>query len=440
MIKDSLDIIRKIQSHNYEAYYVGGCVRDALLLKEPKDLDIATSATPDELKEIFPNCKLVGECFGVICVKTEDDGDVEIATFRTDGKYSDGRRPNEVLYTRSLDEDAERRDFTINALYSNPLKGQCKDLFGGNEDLKNKLIRFIGNPDERIKEDHLRMMRACRFSAQLNFMIEEYSLDAIKRNSKLIDKIAPERIQTELNKLLLSDQPIYGINNLVYTGLLGRILPEVYCLLFEKQNPKYHPEGDVLTHTLLVIGYLIGEPLELILAGLFHDVGKPNTHSVEDDVIRHKRHDKEGAEITEKILKRLRYSNDIIEKVVWLVKNHMKIWQVDKMKKSTFRKFASHKWFDDLVTLMEADNNARPPKEPGDIRSIIEEKKKKYDLENYTPEELKPSCILTGMDLIHLGYKPGPLFGKILDSVFEAQLNDKFKSKEDAIKFVKNKF
>lgn len=430
----ALYIVKTLQDKNYQAVYAGGCVRDMLMKRTPKDIDIATSALPDQIEQLFKRTIPVGKAFGVINVLIEDH-DIEVATFRSDGNYDDGRRPESIAFC-SMKEDARRRDLTINGLFLDPIKNQIYDFVNGQQDILLKTIRFIGNPEQRIQEDKLRMLRATRFATQFTWPIEAYSAFFIKRCAHEINQISNERIQEELTKILQAEVS-FGFKGLLDLHLLQYVLPEIYKLKGCQQNKTWHPEGDVWMHTLYLL-HKLSEYTDnkiLLWAGLLHDVGKPETTYTEDGIIKSKEHAKVGAKIAEKILKRLKFSNKETEAIYQLVYNHMSIKQAKEMRKSTLRKYLGRPDIENLMTLSYYDSLAGI----GDVdwyRFLI---KKKIEFKN-EQKPILPPCLLNGYDLISLGFKPGPEFKKILENILDLQLEDQIISKEQALKFVKENY
>ncbi len=350
------DIVRTLQEAGHEALFAGGCVRDRLLGNEPKDFDIATSATPDEILKHFPKAGTVGAHFGVVLVK-RGGHHFEIATFREDGKYSDGRRPDNVVFS-TAENDARRRDFTINGMFHDPIANKTIDYVEGEDDLASGLIRCIGNPGDRFREDYLRLLRAIRFSTSFEFEIEENTWRAIRDTAENIQHISPERIREELDRIWVSPHRLRGFDLLVESGLMKILLPEILDLQGCEQPPQWHPEGDVFIHTRLMLSHLPKDAsLPLVLSVLFHDIAKPATFTYEpdEDRIRFNGHDKIGADMTREILLRFRYSNAVIDSVTSAVKNHMKFKDVQKMRSSTLKRFMARDGFDDELALHRVD-------------------------------------------------------------------------------------
>ena len=423
-----------LQQNGNDAVFAGGFVRDMILGKPAHDIDIATSASPDIVVSLLKKnhflIKEVGKAFGVVLAKSGDI-EFEIATFRTEEGYSDGRHPDKVSFS-TMKEDAQRRDLTINALFFDPIKEEIIDFVNGKEDIKNGIIRFVGVADERINEDKLRMMRAIRFAIKLGFKIEDSSFKAIRKHASEINIISPERINQEFVKMIECRKPSIMFDLLDSSNLMTYIFPEIKKLVGLKQDPEWHPEGSVDIHTKLVMEQLKDGSVELILGGMFHDVGKFDTFGIkENGRIGAHGHDKVGAEITENVLRRLKFSNEQIEHVVTLVENHMKGHHASEMKKSTLRRYIAQPHFNDLLRLTEADalSSNKDTSEIDYIRSHIEEFKDWKEL---------PPPLVTGRDLINLGLKPGPNFKTILDTCMDKQLEGSIVTKEDGISLVKD--
>lgn len=428
----ALEIVRTLGEKGYEAFFVGGCVRDALLGVECDEIDIATSATPEQIQRTFPKTVAVGESFGVVLVITEDMK-FEVATFRRESGYGDGRHPELVDYTESVEEDVRRRDFTINGMLYDPVSGELYDYAGGLGDLERGLVRTIGDPGERFGEDRLRMMRAVRFASCLGFEIDGAALSAIRHEASAISVVSGERIREELVKILTRRNPGNGLRLLSSSGLLRHFLPEVECMHGVRQPPQFHPEGDVFEHTCLVMDMLYGSTdgrysEEVAVAALLHDVGKPPTYS-ESDRIRFNGHDRVGARMSEDICRRLRFSKKQIKRISELILEHLKFKDVFNMRKSTLKRFLSLPYFEEHMQMHLADCMASHGQT--DAYDFIREK-----MEEYGREEIKPPSLLNGRDLIGLGYSPGPVFSEILGQVQEMQLENRLSSREEAVEFV----
>jgi tRNA nucleotidyltransferase/poly(A) polymerase len=422
-------VIRTLRARGYHAYLVGGCVRDLLLGSEPQDYDIATSATPDEVLAIFPGSLLVGAHFGVVVVGQN----LEVATFRSDHAYEDGRRPGRVQFESDPAQDVLRRDFTINALLLNPETGQILDFVGGRADLDAKLIRAIGEPAARFREDHLRLLRAVRFASRLGFTIEPVTLAAIRQLAPLVARVAAERIRDELSRILTSGQARRGFELLDSTGLLPHVLPEISALQGVEQPPQYHPEGDVWTHTLMMLeGLPAGTPLPLALGVLLHDVGKPATFRIAER-IRFDGHVEAGIDVARVLLNRLRYSNDEITQVEALIANHMRFKDLPNMRESKVKRFLRMSGFDQHLELHRLDCSCSS----GHLENYEFAKAKLSEL---PPETLKPEPLITGRDLIAEGYPPGPRFSKILAFLEDAQLEATITNKSEALRLLHRVF
>jgi poly(A) polymerase len=430
MQTQALEIVKRLRDHGYQAVYAGGSVRDMILGLIPKDYDIATNARPEIVESLFEKTLPVGKNFGVIIVII-DDVQTEVATFRVD-HGTDGRRPDSVTFS-SMEEDAHRRDFTINGMFFDPIQEKIIDCVKGHEDIQNKIIRFIGNPDARIVEDKLRMLRAVRFSVKLGFSIEPETLEALKRHSSEIKQVSAERITEELQKILRTGNYRKAMDLLFETGLIDHILPEIAAMKGCEQPVDYHPEGDVLNHTILALESLPADASdELRMGVLFHDVGKPPTQTFEDR-IRFSGHELRGKDMTREIMARMRVSNEFADRVIALVGNHMKFMFVKEMRTSRLKRFMAEPHFDEHMALHRADCSSSH-KDLGNYDFMLEK------LKTYEPEEIRPPRILTGHDLISMGFLPGILFKKILGDVEDQQLEGTIKAREDALSYVKSKW
>jgi len=437
-------IVQTLRQHGFHAYLAGGCVRDLLLHREPADYDVATSATPAQVMQIFPETYAVGVQFGVVLVPMplgSDAGEpsaknrtIEVATFRSDLRYSDGRHPDEVRFSLDPREDVARRDFTINGMMLDPLTNEILDFVGGRNDLEAKLIRSIGDPSRRFAEDKLRMLRAVRFAARLEYAIENQTLAAIQNHAPEIEVVSRERVRDELTKMLTGSHARRAFLLLDETGLLQQVLPEISAMKGVRQPPEFHPEGDVFVHTLLLLDHLPHPcPPTLAWGALLHDVGKPATFRVAPDRIRFDGHVDVGVKIAEEICSRLRFSNHDSDQVLALVQNHMRFGHVSRMKESTLKKFLRMPGFDQHLALHRADSLASH----GHLSTyeFIREK-----LAEIPAEKIRPAPLVTGDDLIAAGYSPGPKFREIFESVEDAQLEGKLSSHEAALEFIKNAF
>jgi poly(A) polymerase len=434
-------ICRQLRAAGHQAYLVGGCVRDILLKREPADYDVATDATPERVQELFPRSLAVGAKFGVIVVLQESETapplQVEVATFRSDVGYTDGRHPDKVVYAKSAEEDVKRRDFTINALLLDPETNEILDYVGGRKDLDAGIIRAIGKPAERFAEDKLRMIRAVRFAARFHYAIEAGTFTAIVKAAADIHEVSAERLRDELTKILTEGAARRGFELLDETRLLDQLLPEVSRMKGVEQPPQFHPEGDVWTHTLMMIGGLPkGCSPTLAWGVLLHDVGKPPTFtppSGPNDRIRFDNHVEVGVRIAEEICRRLRFSNDDTAQILALIAGHMRFKDVPQMKTSTLKRFVRQERFDEHLELHRLDCSSSH----GHLDN--------YDLvrdfvANTPPEQVRPPRLITGNDLIQMGFKPGPPFHAILEAVEEAQLSGRIATKDDAIRMIQQEF
>jgi len=431
----ALKIIKKLRNKGYQAYLAGGCVRDILIGKKPQDYDIVTSAKPEEIEAILKKTIPVGKKFGVI-LAVEEGHHFEIATFRSDAGYSDGRRPDAIYFTNAQD-DAKRRDFTINGLFFDPFSKKVVDYVGGQEDLKRKILRFIGSPEERIKEDNLRILRAIRFKNSLGLKYDSQTFKALQKNAYLIWNISAERLQDELNKILKDKNRFDALKDMEEIGLLKYLFPEIERLKGVLQPDLYHPEGDVFQHTLLALKHLPPKaPLFLIWATLFHDLGKPDTFKVTDR-IRFDGHAKRSLELAGEICQRLRMPKKEQQMIGWLVEYHMILSDLPKMRRAKQLKWLLDPRFKYLLALFKADvlGSVKDPKK-ADL-SLYNQIKKLYQEAKKLPRPKKP--ILTGKDIIkYLKIPQGPQIGKLLKLVEEAHLEGKIKTKKQAIKYLKN--
>lgn len=405
-------------------------MRDLLLNLEPKDYDIATDATPAEIVRIFPDALLVGVQFGVVLVD-----DVEVATFRSDQAYRDGRHPEGVVYEKDARQDVLRRDFTINALLLDPWLPHLQpvDYVGGVEDLRRGIIRAIGDPLKRFEEDHLRMLRGVRFATRFGFKIEPSTMAAIRQLRAKIVRVSPERIHDELVRILTEGNARRGFELLDSSGLLEYILPEVAAFKGVQQPPEFHPEGDVWVHTLMMLEGLPPDPsITLALGVLLHDVGKPSTFRIAER-IRFDGHVEAGERIALEILKRLRFSNEETEQVIALIANHMRFKDVGQMRESTVKRFLRLPRFEEHLTLHRLDCAASH----GNLENY---EFMKTRFEASPPEQLRPPRLISGQDLIAAGYRPGPQFSSMLAAIEDAQLEDRIHTRGEALELVQSLF
>lgn len=429
--RDAVRMVRTLRAAKHEAYLVGGCVRDLLRGVPPKDYDVATSATPDEVQRVFPKTVPVGAQFGVVLV-LQGDASYEVATFRTDEGMADGRHPERVVFSTAK-EDAQRRDFTINGLFWDPVARRVLDYVGGQADLRRRVIRAIGDPARRFAEDKLRILRAVRFSAVLGFTIEPKTWAAVVAHVRDVGDVSHERIRDELIKLFTGPKPGRGLDLLDRSGLLAFLLPEVAATKGVQQPPEFHPEGDVYVHTKLLLNLLKSASPTLALAGLFHDVGKPPTFKVRDR-IRFDGHDHVGAEMTQKICHRLRLSNEQTEKIVSAVRDHMRFKDVQRMRVSTLKRMLRAPNFEEELALHRADCLASH-KQLENWR-FLRRKLKEFS----APQALKPAPLVTGRDLLAAGYPESPQIGQILRVVEEQQLEGTVSTKAEALALIQQEF
>jgi poly(A) polymerase len=425
-----------LRRNSYQALLVGGCVRDLLLGREPADYDVTTDANPDQVTALFPESIAVGAQFGVILIP-RDGLKVEVATFRSDVGYSDGRHPDSVVYSKTAQEDVQRRDFTINGLLMRHDSSEVLDYVGGQADLEAKVIRAIGEPGRRFTEDKLRMMRAVRFAARFGFEIESETFRAVRRHVGEIHEVSPERLREELTKLLTEGAARRAFELLDETWLLQQVLPEIGAMKGVEQPPQYHPEGDVWIHTLLMLEGLPEDASPTLAWGvLLHDVGKPPTFqsaAETGDRIRFNNHVEVGVRMAEAICKRLRFSNEDTEQILALVDNHMKFGAVEEMRASTLKKFVRLPHFDEHLALHRLDclSSHRRLDSYEFVRRFLE----------VTPAaQVRPQRLLTGDDLQTMGFRPGPLFAEILRALEDAQLEGQIATQEEAAQYVMNRF
>ena len=479
-------ILRKLLDEGHQAYLAGGCVRDLLLGRQPKDYDVATSATPDIVLDLFPRTFAVGAHFGVVLVSAEIDGQptlTEVATFRSDGAYSDGRHPDAVRYTLSPEEDVQRRDFTINGLLLNldlnfgfpdfnmnsgapglegrgpqrqvfvvgvvetwdtdpaALRRFVLDYVEGLADLDAGILRAIGQPERRFEEDHLRMLRAVRFATRFDFAIAPATQSAIRSLAHKIEAVSRERVRDELTRMLTEGHARRAFELLDQTGLLAQVLPEVAKLKGVEQPPQYHPEGDVWTHTLMLLAQLEpGCPMTLAWGALLHDIGKPATFqppSGPGDRIRFNGHVEVGVRIAAEICRRLRFSNDETAQILALVENHMRFADVPRMKASTLKRFFRLNRFEEHLALHKMDCQASSLDMRGNLDNYNFARER---YESMPIEEVRPTPLLTGRELIAVGYHPGAAFKTMLHAVEEAQLEGAIHTLQEDLALIQAQF
>ena len=458
MKEAAISVIHSLRKHGHQAYLVGGCVRDLLLGREPADYDVSTDATPREVMRIFPETYAVGEHFGVVLVPVagltandleevarhdpvETKGEsakhhaIEVATFRNDGIYSDGRHPDDVRFSKTAQEDVQRRDFTINGLLLDPLEhDRVLDYVGGRADLDAKLIRTIGDAERRFGEDKLRMLRAVRFAARFGYQIEPQTMSAIQRLAPQIHQVSRERMREELTKMLTEGQAKRAFELLDESRLLHEVLPEIEKMKGVEQPPQYHPEGDVFLHTLLLLEKLpAGASRTLAWGALLHDVGKPPTFRRAPDRIRFDGHVEVGVAMAKEVCHRLRMSNDDIEQILALVDNHMRFADTPRMKQSTLKRFMRLPKFDEHLELHRLD--CLSSHADLSLYQLVSRR-----VQETPAEEIRPKPLINGEDLIAMGFRAGPQFKKILSAVEDQQLEGTISTHEAALGFVKSNY
>jgi len=427
-------IVRRLKQSGFEAYFVGGCVRDFILGDVPGDYDIVTSARPDQVMAMFSHTVAIGAKFGVVAVIVEHHP-YEVATFRSDDIYEDGRRPSHVYFS-SAREDVFRRDFTVNGLLMDPATNEIIDYVNGRADIEKKIIRTIGDPDSRFNEDFLRMLRAIRFAANLDFVIEPATQRAIEKNAVKIKQISAERLQEELGKILTRGGSRRGFELMINTGILREILPEIDKLKGVEQPPRFHPEGDVWQHTLMMLELLPedGETnanLCLAWGTLLHDVGKPISRSEDENGVHFYGHVRQGEKIADEIMQRLKFSRAQREAVLNLIGQHMIFMNVQKMRPARLKRFLRVPDFDLHLELHRLDCLAS--------HGMLDNHEFcRNQLENLAVEELHPPRLLTGDDLITLGFTPGKIIGEILRALEDEQMEGRVSSRDEAKIFVEN--
>ncbi len=424
------EICRRLTQAGHRALLAGGCVRDLLLGVPSKDYDIATSASPHAVARLFEKCVSVGAAYGVQIVVLPE-GMFEVATFRKDGPYLDGRHPDHVEFVDEI-EDARRRDFTVNAMFFDPATDSIIDYVGGREDLQRRVIRTVGEPCARFAEDHLRLLRAIRFAARLRYEIEPQTWNAITEMAQLVVSTSGERIREEILKILTEGGARRAFELLDRSRMLVHILPEVAAMKGVEQPPEFHPEGDVFEHTLMMLDMASAPSATLAMAILLHDVGKPLTQTFEDR-IRFNNHDKVGARETEKICRRLRMSNEDTKRIAWIVENHMRVDAIPSMRENRRKRFVREDDFQDLLEVCRLDCLASH--NSLDTINWIEE----Y-IAKLPPEQLKPAPLLRGGDLIEMKYTPGPVFAEILHAVEDEQLEGTIATPDEAKAFVESRW
>ena len=427
-------IVERLHRAGFQAYYAGGCVRDSLLGLKPKDYDIATAAHPEQVRALFPRTLAVGAHFGVVIV-LERGMEFQVATFRSDDAYIDGRHPVGVTFS-TPEMDAERRDFTINGMFFDPIRDEVIDYVGGRADLTGRVVRAIGDPAARFREDRLRLLRAVRFAAAFGFEIEPATWEAVRAAAPEIHSISAERIREELVRIFSAPTRLRGFDLLDASGLMAQVLPEIEALKGCEQPPQFHPEGDVFVHTRRMIELLpetVSVPL--VFSVLFHDIGKPATYSLDpaEGRIRFSGHDKVGADMTLGVMERLRFSRDVIDATVEAVANHMIFKDVQLMRVSRLKRFMARPRFEEEMELHRVD--CASSHGALDNYEFLREK-----LAEFAREPLIPAPLINGRDILALGWKPGRRVGEILEAVQTRQLEGALTSREEAIAFVRETF
>jgi poly(A) polymerase len=433
MEKTAREIAECLRGNGHIAYFAGGCVRDIVRRETPKDFDIATDAKPETVQQLFPRTYSVGAHFGVIIV-LENGFQFEVATFRSDEAYIDGRHPSAVHFS-SPEEDAKRRDFTINGMFYDPVAEEVIDFVGGRADIDAKLVRAIGDPAQRFAEDRLRMLRAVRFATVLDYTIDNQTWDALVANATSINEISAERIRDELVHIFLSPNRTRGWDLLDSSGLMRAILPELDRMKGVLQPEQFHPEGDVFEHTRLMLQFLPEKvSVPLVFAVLLHDVAKPVTATIDETGrIRFSGHDRAGAEMAEEIMRRLRFSGVEIEATVEMVRQHMVFKDVPKMREAKLKRFMARPTFDDEMELHRVDCE-------GSHRMLDNYEFLLRKREEFANEPIIPPPLVRGHDLIALGLQPGPKFGEILEAVETRQLEGNLRTREEALEWVKREY
>lgn len=448
----ALKILKQIRKAGFTAFFAGGSVRDRLLGRKAKDFDIATNALPEQIEALFPKTVAVGKAFGVIVV-VEDGTETEVATFRTDGGYQDGRRPDSIEFC-SAEEDAKRRDFTVNGMFYDPIEDKVIDYVGGQEDLKKKVIRAIGDPDRRFAEDHLRMLRAVRFAHTLGFEIDPSTREAIKKHAPDLSKISAERIENEFSRMLTESlRPGDALKELVELGLMDFIIPEILPMIGQEQPPEFHPEGDVFVHTCLMLNLMNGQTEESAPRGadtpvcsvpkqpdnfrkllaytvLLHDVGKPDTAFMGEDRLRFHGHERKSAQMAEEILRRLKLPTREIKQIVIAIDGHMRFKDVQKMNKSTLRKLMGSETFYLELELHRVDCSGSH----GILDNYTFLLEKAEEMKN---EPVLPERWITGKDLKQLGVVSGPRMGELIQTAYDAQLEGRFATRDELLEWLR---
>ncbi len=428
----AMDLAKRLNAAGHQALFAGGCVRDKLLGRDPEDYDIATSARPAEVLKLFPGSNEVGAHFGVVIVK-HHGVHVEIATFRTDGSYKDGRRPESVEFS-TAEKDAQRRDFSVNGLFENPDTGELIDFVGGLADLKSGVLRAIGDPVSRFTEDGLRLLRAVRFATTLGFEIDPVTRTALSSNSHLLARISMERIRDEFSKIIAAPRRRSGIELLVDSGLMDWIVPEFLATRGCEQPQEFHPEGDVYVHTCIMLEMLAPDaPLDLCLAVLMHDIAKPPCRTVDDGTgrIRFNGHDAKGATMAGEIMRRMKYPNDLTAAVVAMVARHMQFMNVQQMRTAKLKRFMAEPTFPREMELHRVDCGSSNGLTDNHEFLIAKD-------EEFKSAPLIPAALVTGRDLIAVGLQPGPRFREILEIIQTEQLEGRLDGRDAALELLRS--
>ncbi len=424
--KEALKVVGTLKDAGHSAYMVGGCVRDMIMGLQPHDFDIATSALPEDVLSIFPRCHQIGAAFGIINV-VADDHCFEVSTFREERSYSDGRHPKDIKYTDSPELDARRRDFTINAMFYDPAEKGLLDFIGGQQDVKDKIMRTVGDPKERFAEDCLRLLRAVRFAARFDLTIQPEVIEAIKANISGLKRLSAERIRDELNKMFTDPYPDVALQMLSDMGILSRILPEVEALKGVSQPPQFHPEGDVFTHTMLMLRHMTLPDVKTAWAILLHDVGKPSTFSVGADGVEHfYSHEEKGAKIAECILARLKFPRRDTADIVKAVAGHMRFAHLSQMRKAKRQRLLAQENFPLQLELHRLDCISSHAKMDQYVFALDK-------LNENAGEPPLPEPLVNGRELISIGIPPSPMLGKILAAIADMQIEGKITSREEAL-------
>lgn len=421
-------VVRRLQEAGFTAYLAGGCVRDMIMGLPSDDYDVATDARPEDVVSLFVRTLEVGARFGVVIVM-EDGHQIEVATFRSDDAYIDGRHPGSVTFS-SPEQDAQRRDFTINGLFHDPVADKVLDFVGGKKDIEAKIIRAIGEPAARFREDHLRLLRAVRFAARFGFEIEAGTLAAVKELAPLITKVSAERTCAEVEKMLVDSSRAAAVLLMDSTGLLAQVMPEVTRMKKVEQPENYHPEGDVFTHAVRSLEFLQKPDFVTALATLLHDAGKPEAFEMREGKTTFYRHETIGEKMAHGICTRLKMSRKDTEAVAWLVRRHMIFKDARKMREGRLKRLFAEESYERLAELSKADALAS-------TNDLSDYEYCRMRREQMSEEEIKPAPLLGGKDLIEMGLKPGPIFARLLDSVYEEQLEGRLRSREAAVEHVK---